>query len=197
VSSSSSGAQPGRPTVPLSQAAKILGKDWRTVKKLVEAGAIEGGSHLVAKRRTYYVYADQLAHSGTGVRTGHDRGLADTVADLQRELELSRAAEARAHEAEAQARAAAASAQETNRLLQANQAILLGAVKDFKQASDSTAGLVDDYRALTDRHWSIANQYRSSASSFAQAADNFQSILGHMLTPDDISSLTSDGRADE
>jgi uncharacterized phage infection (PIP) family protein YhgE len=192
VSSSSSPAQPGRPTVPLSQAAKILGKDWRTVKRLVETGELEGGSTLVAKRRTYYVYADQLAQRGTGQGTDGDRELLETIAELRRELGQTRASEERARAAESRAQAAAAAAQETNRLLQANQAILLSAVKDFQGASDDTAGLVDDYRALTDRHWSISDKYRSSASNFAQAADNFQNILGRLLTPDDISTLISD-----
>ncbi len=183
--------------MPLAQAAKILGKDWRTVKKLVEAGTLEGGSALVAKRRRYFVYADQLEHVDNRQSSGRDRQLLDTIDALQRELALSRAAAASAREAEARAQAAASSAQETNRLLQANQAILLSAVKDFHDASDDTAGLVDDYRALTDRHWSISGKYRSSASNFAQAADNFQDILGRLLTPDDVSALTSDDRTSE
>ena len=194
---SSTSAEPGRPTVPLAQAAKILGKDWRTVKKLVEDGKLEGGSALVAKKRNYYVYADQLGRVDQGQATGGDRQLLDTIDALQRELERSRASEATARDAEARAQAAANSAQETNRLLQANQAILLNAVRDFREASDDTAGLVDDYRAITDRHWAITGKYRSSASNFAQAADNFQDILGRLFTPDDVSALTADDRANE
>lgn len=197
MTSPTSSPRLGRPTVPLSQAAKILGKDWRTVKKLVEAGELEGGSTLVAKRRTYYVYADQLAPGHTAQQAHRDRDVADEVAELQRDLKLSRAAEATAREAAAQAQAAAAAAQETNRLLQANQAILLSAVKDFQGASDDTAGLVDDYRALIDRHWSISEQYRSSASNFARAADTFQSIIGGLLTPDDASALTRSSPASD
>lgn len=194
---SSSSAEPGRPTVPLAQAAKILGKDWRTVKKLVEDGKLEGGSALVAKKHTYYVYADQLGYGDHAQAAGSDHQLRDTIAELQHELERLRASEAEARDAEALAQAAANSAQETNRLLQANQAILLDAVRNFQEASDDTAGLVDDYRALTDRHWSITGKYRSSASNFAQAADNFQDILGRLLTPDDVSALTAGDRTKE
>jgi hypothetical protein len=192
-----SSAEPGRPTVPLAQAAKILGKDWRTVKKLVEDGKLEGGSALVAKKRNYYVYADQLGHADHAQAAGSQHQLQEAIDELQQQLERSRASEARARDAEARAQAAANSAQETNRLLQANQAILLNAVRDFQDASDDTAGLIDDYRALTDRHWSITGKYRSSASNFAQAADTFQEILGRLFTPDDVSALTADDRAKE
>ncbi|EHB46441.1 hypothetical protein MycrhDRAFT_6245 [Mycolicibacterium rhodesiae JS60] len=188
--SSSPPPQPGRPTVSLAQAAKLLGKDWRTVKRLVENGDLDGGATLEGKRPTYYVYADQLLSAAALPASQDASSLLDTIAGLHQELEQSRAAEAHARESEARARAAAAATEETNRLLQANQAILLGAVQEFQHASDAAAALVDDYRALTDRHWSMAGQYRDAATGFAKAADNYQDILGRLLTPDDASSLT-------
>lgn len=183
----------GRPTVSLAQAAKLLGKDWRTVKRLVETGVLDGGSTLEGKRPTYYVYADQLSPPAAPPSVRDPRSLLERIAGLEQELEQSRAAEARAREGEAQALAAAAATQETNRLLQANQAILLGAVQQFQQASDAAAALVDDYRALTDRHWSISGQYRDAATGFAKAAENYQDVLASVLTPDDASSLTEPG----
>ena len=89
----------------------------------------------------------------------------------------------------AAARATAATVQETNRLLLANQAIMLNALNDYREASDDTAAIADDYRALTERHSSIAARYRSSADSFAQALGNYRDIVGQLLTPDDLSSL--------
>lgn len=188
--SSTPPSRPIRPTVSLAQAAKLLGKDWRTVKRLVESGDLEGGSTLDGKRPTYYVYADQLAQPGLPVGSPDPSDLVEAIARLQRELEESRTAEAHAREGEARARAAAAATEETNRLLQANQAILLGAVREFQHASDDAAALVDDYRALADRHRSVAGQYRDAATGFAKAAENYQDILGRLLTPDDASSLT-------
>jgi hypothetical protein len=89
----------------------------------------------------------------------------------------------------APARASAASAQETNRLLLANQAIMLNALNDYRQASDDTAAIADDYRALTERHSVIAARYRKSADSFAQALGNYRDLVGQSLTPDDLSAL--------
>jgi len=180
----------GRPTISLAQAAKLLGKDWRTVKRMVEAGQLDGGSTLAGQRPTYYVYADQVASSSRASATSDSRQLLETIAGLERDLEQARAAEARARNDEAQARASAAAAEEVNRILRANQSILLNAVQDFQQASDGAAALIDDYRALTDRHWAVAGQYRDSANSFAKAASNYQDVLGQLLTPDDISALT-------
>ena len=74
--------------------------------------------------------------------------------------------------------ATAATVQETNRLLLANQAIMLNALNDYREASDDTAAIADDYRALTERHSSIAGRYRSSADSFAQALGNYRDIVG-------------------
>src|SRR5690606_19446039 len=113
--------------------------------------------------------------------TSDSRELLEAIAGLERDLEQARAAEARARNDEAQARASAAAAEEVNRILRANQSILLNAVQDFQQASDGAAALIDDYRALTDRHWAVAGQYRDSANSFAKAASNYQDILGQLL----------------
>ena len=51
---------PGGPVVPLSQAAKRLGKDPRTIIRAITAGEIRGGAMPRPERLRWYVYADEL-----------------------------------------------------------------------------------------------------------------------------------------
>ncbi|WP_428338841.1 hypothetical protein [Mycobacterium sp.] len=52
---------PGGPVVSLSEAAKRLGKDPRTVIRAISAGEIRGGAMPRPERLRWYVYADELA----------------------------------------------------------------------------------------------------------------------------------------
>jgi hypothetical protein len=51
---------PGGPVVPLSEAAKGLGKDPRTIIRAIKAGEIRGGAMPRPERLRWYVYADAL-----------------------------------------------------------------------------------------------------------------------------------------
>lgn len=166
---------PGRPPVSARLAGKLLRLDPRTVKRMLEAGELEGGCQLVNQRRRWFVYADQVTQPEHAAAPADYQELADSVVALRAEV--------------AAARATAATVQETNRLLLANQAILLTALNEYRQASDETTALTDDYRALAERHSSIAARYRTSADNFAQALGNYCDIVGQTLTPDDLSSL--------
>lgn len=175
MSLDSSPSPPGRPTVSARQAGKLLRRDQRTVKRMIEEGQLEGGCQLINERTRWFVYADQITqHEQPPAATGHQE-LADAVEALRAEV--------------AAARATAATVQETNRVLLANQAIMLSALNEYREASDSTAAIADDYHALTERHRSIAARYRSSADKFAQALGNYRDIVGQLLAPDDLSSL--------
>lgn len=171
----SSPSPPGRPSVSARQAGKLLRRDQRTVKRMIETGQLEGGCQLVNERRRWFVYTDQITRPDHTPAPTDYQQLADSVAALQAEV--------------AAVRANAAAVQETNRLLLANQAILLNALNEYRQASDETAALANDYRALTERHSTVATRYRTSADSFAQALGNYRDIVGQALTPDDLSSL--------
>jgi hypothetical protein len=170
-----SSPSPGRPTVSARQAGKLLRRDQRTVQRMIEEDQLEGGCHVINERRRWFVYSDRSLRPEQSPTPAGYQQLADSLAALQAEV--------------AAARATAASVQETNRLLLANQAILLNALNEYRQASDDTAALADDYRALTERQSSIAARYRSSADSFAQALGNYRDIVSQGLTPDDLSSL--------
>src|SRR6201986_4647640 len=51
---------PGGPVVSLSEAAKRLGKDPRTIIRAIKAGEIRGGAMPRPERLRWYVYADAL-----------------------------------------------------------------------------------------------------------------------------------------
>ncbi|MGE2817935.1 hypothetical protein ACQI5H_22740 [Mycobacterium heidelbergense] len=55
---------PGGSIVPLSQAAKRLGKDPRTIIRAIKAGEIRGGAMPRPERLRWYVYADELPSPG-------------------------------------------------------------------------------------------------------------------------------------
>jgi hypothetical protein len=51
---------PGAPVVPLSEAAKRLNRDPRTIIRAITAGEIRGGAMPRPERLRWYVYADEL-----------------------------------------------------------------------------------------------------------------------------------------
>jgi hypothetical protein len=51
---------PGGPVVSLSEAAKRLGKDPRTIIRAIKASEIRGGAMPRPERLRWYVYADEL-----------------------------------------------------------------------------------------------------------------------------------------
>ena len=51
---------PGGPVVSLSDAAKWLGKDPRTIMRAITTGEIRGGAMPRPERLRWYVYADEL-----------------------------------------------------------------------------------------------------------------------------------------
>ena len=170
-----SSPSPGRPTISARQAGRLLRRDQRTVQRMIEEGQLEGGCQLINERRRWFVYSDQLGQREQTPAPADYQHLADAMEALRAEV--------------ADARASAANVQETNRLLLANQAIMLNALNEYRQASDDTAAIADDYRALSERHSVIAARYRRSADSFAQALGNYRDIVGQTLTPDDLSAL--------
>ena len=156
--------RPGRPVTGVTEAARILRRDVRTVRRMIEAGELEGGATPGPQRRQWFVYTDQLppfAAAATALASPPEHG------------EL---AALRAENADLRARTLAA--EEGERLLLAGQA----ALRDALQHSQSTiatmlaAGAsvergVDGYRAAADG-------YRNAAEEFRQGADEYRQVAG-------------------
>lgn len=171
--------QPGRPTVSLRQAARLLRRDPRTVQRMVRDGELEGGSVSAKQRTRWYVYSDQLSP------TGQLRSERSSPSDSTPSSEIS---QLRAEVAAAKAQAA--EAVESNRLILASQAMLLTALSQYRNAGDEISAISDDYRAIIDRHAEAAHRYRDSADSFASILETYRDVISQFFTPNDASTLT-------
>lgn len=179
--------QPGRPTVSLRQAARLLRRDPRTVQRMVRDGELEGGYESSAQQRArWYVYSDQLS---APIRR---------PADTSPPVNASASSEIRElREEVAAAKAQAAQAIESNRLILASQAMLLTALSQYRNASneinaisDDYRAVIEDYRGIIERHAGAAQRYRDSADSFADILENYRDIISQFFTPNDASALT-------
>jgi hypothetical protein len=112
---------PGGPVVSLSEAAKRLGKDPRTIIRAITAGEIRGGAMPRPERLRWYVYADELPPLPGG--TAPPLSTAD-VDDLRAQL---------------------VSLTEANRLLIAAQQDLLDADRSTNDAADKYRAVARNY----------------------------------------------------
>lgn len=154
----------GRPVTAVPEAARILGRDVRTVRRMIEAGELEGGAAPGPQRRQWFVYTDQLppfAGSGTPARS-HPRH--------------SELAALRAENAELRARAVAA--EEGERLLLAGHAALREALQEGQStiAAMLAAGATMDRG--TDGYRAAAEGYRTAAQEFREGADGYRRVAG-------------------
>lgn len=172
-----------RPVVTAREAARILRRDVRTVRRMVEDGEIEGGATAGPKQRRWYVYLDQLPSPmpPASTRSGADASAtveaAATIAALRTEnLDL---------------RTQLASTQETAQLLIASQAAILEAVEQYRVSVAEIANASDGYRAAADGYQQSADHYRQAASGFQTTADNVIAVLDRYR--DAISQFTIPG----
>ncbi|OBJ10883.1 hypothetical protein [Mycobacterium sp. 1465703.0] len=111
---------PGGPVVSLSEAAKRLNKDPRTIIRAIKTGSIRGGAMPRPERLRWYVYADELAPvPSLAVPSAGDE--ADTL------------------------RAQVVSLTEANRLLIAAQQDLLDADRSTNEAADKYRAVARNY----------------------------------------------------
>ncbi len=141
-----------RPRTPAPQAAKALGLDVRTVRRMIAAGELEGGSVAKPQRKQWFVYSDQLP--GASART------APVPPEMGAELAALRAENA-------DLRARAVSAEEGERLLLAGHQQLRDAVRE----SQAILAAMLSAQAHVDRG---VEGYRVAAEGFQQAAEEFR-----------------------
>ena len=163
--------QRGRPVTGVPEAARILGRDVRTVRRMIESGQLEGGAAPGRQRRQWFVYTDQLATFTPASRGAGDRAEHDELAGL------------RAQNADLRARAVAA--EEGERLLLAGHATLREAVKQSQStiaamlaARESTDRGAEGYRAAADGYRAAAQDYRDGADRYLQVVGQAQATIG-------------------
>ena len=111
---------PGGPVVSLSEAAKRLDKDPRTIIRAVKAGEIQGGAMPRPERLRWYVYADELPPPGAAPPPPSSTEVDDLRAQI-------------------------VSLTEANRLLVAAQQDLLDADRSTDEAADKYRAVARNY----------------------------------------------------
>ena len=112
---------PGGPVVSLSEAAKRLGKDPRTIMRAITTGEIRGGAMPRPERLRWYVYADELPPPPGAAPPPPPSADVDEL------------------------RAQIVSLTEANRLLVAAQQDLLDADRSTNEAADKYRAVARDY----------------------------------------------------
>ena len=159
--------QRGRPVTGVPEAARILSRDVRTVRRMIESGELEGGAAPGRERRQWFVYTDQLtSFEAPGARREH--------AEL---------AALRAENADLRARAIAA--EEGERLLLAGHATLREALRESQStiaamlaARESIDRGADGYRAAADGYRAAAEEYRKGADGYAHVIVQAHATIG-------------------
>ncbi len=170
---------PRRAVVPAVEAARLLQRDVRTVRRMIQTNEIDGYEKQANSRSHWYVYADQLPGA-----------VAAPVAGTSVEDQL------RAENA--QLRAELASAYEVIRLSQAAQAIATTAVQDYRQAAELDDVVAEGLRVamegvqqVVQASQSKAGRFKASADGFAQALEHERDALALLIAPDNIGDLDS------
>lgn len=172
--------QDGRPACTLQEAAELLKVDARAVRKMIEAGDLDGGVEERAKNRSWYVYADQPA------MTARSRANAGTPAPDeagQREKIDEQAAEINRLRGQLRAQ------QQRHYLLLAATSALSEASDSYRDAASLALDIVKDSQAVLDKALRAAAGFQMSADKCRQAAAHYRDILAEMSIPDDIADL--------
>jgi hypothetical protein len=160
--------QRGRPVTGVPEAARILGRDVRTVRRMIESGELEGGAAPGRQRRHWFVYTDQLVPFAPASGGAGNRAERAELAGMRAEL-----ARMRAENADLRARAVAA--EEGERLLLAGHAPLRETLRESQStiaallaAHESTNRGADGYRAAADGYRAAAEDFRDGAAGYLQ-----------------------------
>ncbi len=163
--------QRGRPVTGVPEAARILGRDVRTVRRMVESGQLEGGAVPGPQRRQWFVYTDQLESPAPAAN-------AATAKSEHAEL-----AALRAENADLRARVVAA--EEGERLLLAGHATLREALRESQStlagmlaARTSMERGVEGYRAAADGYRAAAEEFREGAEGYLAVVGRTQASIG-------------------
>ena len=172
----------GRAVISAREAARILRRDVRTVRRMIQDGDLEGGATAGAKQRRWFVYLDQLpTHAPAPATHGSD--------DIESAAAAATIAAQRAENLEL--RVQLGSAQETARLLIASQAGILEAVEQYRVSVAEIVSAADGYRVAADGYQQSADHFRRAAAGFQSTADNLVGVLARYR--DALSQFTTPG----
>jgi Mg2+ and Co2+ transporter CorA len=154
--------QEGRPATSAKEAARLLRRDIRTVRRMIEDGELDGGaSPGPNRRRRWFVYVDQLPGSRPPTQP-RPTPVAPEIAQLREEI--------------AQLRARVMSGDETNRLLVASHATLRDTMAEYQTVMSEILAAADGFRQAADQYRGAGDLYRDSAQHYQRAVSGLQQI---------------------
>jgi len=156
----------GRPWVSSRKAAELIGRDHRTVQRMVRDGELAGGRQTSGR---WFIYTDRPPFAAAA-----PPNLADENALL---------------------RARAEAAEEANRILLSTQASLLGALADYQQGTGALRQALETEQERSHLYHEAAQSYRRSADSLTTAVSAFRDLSAASTIPDDLSSMAAPPKA--
>ena len=162
--------QRGRPVTGVPEVARILERDVRTVRRMIESGELEGGAVPGRQRRQWFVYTDQLVLVGSAASAETPKSEL-TEAALRAENADLRARVVAAEEGERLLLAGHATLREALRESQSTIAALLGARESMDRGAEA-------YRAAADSYRAAAEEYRTGADGYVQVVTQAQATIG-------------------
>lgn len=170
---------PGRPVMTAREASRLLRKDPRTVKRMIESGELAGGAQPGAQRRQWYVYADQFTRTAAQNAPPPPLDATDDVAVerdrlLQENLEL---------------RAELISTKEAYRLVLAAQATTREALAEYQRSVDQILAGTNAFRDAAAHFQAAVTGLQSSNSKLNEVAGAYSDALHQSLVPGHPGSL--------
>ncbi|EIU74864.1 hypothetical protein MA6G0728R_5253 [Mycobacteroides abscessus 6G-0728-R] len=163
--------------VGLREAARLLGKDPRTVRNAIIAGRIRGGAEPYPQRLRWYVYPDQLPHHPSEQVGQAPGGPAEAAGAGAPESATRLIAEQQAVIADQRAQIVAL--EHNNRLLSTAVDDLLDALEEYKAGGNSYREAAGHFQSAAD---GIASSLRKHRDALAQYTT--PGHLGDLITPE-------------
>lgn len=166
---------PGVETVPTSrdfvylrEAARRLNRDHRTVKTMIERGALRGGAEPHPQRMRWYVYTDQLpAESNTSIEAVAAAAPAAEPATGPLPPEIVTKLTDQAAKIVA---------------LEHDKRLLTAAVGDLLEA-------LDHYKAGAKSALDTAGHFERAADGFSSTVAHYRDVIAQMTTPNTVADL--------
>ena len=166
---------PGRPVMTAREAGRVLRKDPRTIRRMIESGELAGGAEPGAQRRRWFVYTDQVdSRSGSS----HSARAPE-----------SRPSEERLREDNADLRSRLASSEETVRLLLASQATMREALADYQRSVDDILSGTTAFRDAAAHFQNASANLHASNTKLNAVVNSYSDALTQHSIPDNASTL--------
>lgn len=182
--------RPGRPVTSVTEAARILRRDVRTVRRMIEAGELEGGATAGGQRRQWFVYTDQLPPFAVSAASPPSPAKHDELDALRNENADLRARAVAAEEGERLLLAGNAALREALQQSQSMIATMLAAgarvdrgVEGYRAAADGYRSAADDYRQGADEYRRVAGQAHATITMLQGVLENYSDTIAQHITP--------------